>query len=1024
MHFFRVATLWLNFLLVCGLGTAQTPQDYSVTIYNSDNGLPQTSVGQTAMDKNGFLWLATQGGLVRFDGTQFVTYNRLNVPALTSNRILKVGLRSDSVVYFADENANLYSFDVHNNVVRLPFNDYNKAIVIQSPTRHFDVVESLEKADRERVKSVIPPEQTLIFYHPITKNEGYLWVHANWLFYISNKKIKTSIDVRENVKGRLMSNFGLFQDTLYCMDSESRLNKVDKDGARSVVSLKILDNGHWREEPTVGLQLFPATDRMLLLRNGRLYDAVASGETDLFCKPWLALNGLNDINSYRYIPEKGIHVIGSTINGLVIVKPKQFRTVTLPGSNNIFYAQETFGKTSVFTTAGAVSEFGSPQTVPVEMLRQTGILREPDNNYWVSTKHSEIAHLDAQLNVIGRIKLHRAARIFRRTPDGRIWISTLDKRFGRLSGDSIVWSKLHVESPRLNFLPVGNHTFWMSDGLGLFHYNESSGKKTVVKGMSGKEVREFYFDKQKTLWLGTYGDGFFALRKGKLTRLPADRNGHLLFVHSFLEDNRGFMWITTNHGLFKCKVQDLYDYLDGKIGSVYYYYYDKSNGFKTNEFNGGYPPSGIVLPNGKFSFPSMEGLVQFHPDSIRDILPASEIFIDKVFVDGKEVSVNETFEFKPSVEHIEIKVVSPYFGLAENQSLEYTIQGMGERWYPVNTSGTIVLNRLAYGDYLLKVKKAAGFGSGNMKVLTRKIKVHPFWYQTWVFRISLLALLVVAIYAIVRLRYRYLMRSKQVLETQVRERTKELEHSNMLKAKITALLAHDLQSPIYFLNTLAEYISSAVDRNEYHNLSRGAYEIRNAAGKMHAFVKEINLWSKSQQDGFYITRTTFLFDELISELKSFFDDLLKAKGNTLILDSTEPESIYSNRDILKSILRNLIDNANKHTQNGHITVKLSKECDGTFSLVVSDNGSGMSIHELTSLRNRIENKDAALGIDAGARLGFQIIIDFANLLQCGLSLDSTQGVGTFVQITGLQASPASYHSFSVEQRNGEPDHTY
>lgn len=1007
MHFSRVAAIGLSLLLLCRLVTAQALHGYSVTTYNSDNGLPQTSVGQIAMDKNGFLWVATQGGLVRFDGARFVTYNRLNVPSLTSNRILKVGLRSDSLVYFSDENANLYSFDHRNEAVKLSYKDYNTAITVQSPTRHVNIIENLEEGSRKKVKACIPPEQTLILFLPTKKNEGYLWVHNKMLFYISGNKVRTSINVSEGVKGRLMSNFGMLRDTLYCTDINSRLIRVDGGGVQTEMSLKLSDNGQWRSESTTGLRIFRSNGKMYLFTKGRLYEAVTSKDNTLYGTPRLDLGTIDDISAYHYFPDKGVHVIGSRVKGLMILKPKQFRTVTAKGSDNIYYAQETLGPDAVLTTQGIVSSSGNAAGVPVKMVGLSGMLREPDGGYWVSTQGPGIVRMDSRLNVTRRIKNKIAARIFRRTADGHIWISTFHNGFGRISGDSIVWSKLRVESPRLNFIPTGNHTFWMSDGQGLFHYNELSGKKTIIKRMAGKEVREFYTDQRKTLWLGTYGDGFYAICNGKLRRLPIDPNGYLLFVHSFLEDGNGFLWMTTNHGMFKCKMQDLYDYMDGKSKSVYYYYYDKSDGFSTNEFNGGYPPSGIVLANGNFSFPSMEGLVQFHPDSIKDVLPSSDIFIDNVTADGKKIFPSKSLEFEPTVEHVEITAVSPYFGLPENQSLEYMIQGLSERWYPVNSNGTIVLNRLAHGSYVLKVRKHAGFGRESEKVLTQRIKVHPFWYQTWYFRVLLTFVLIGTVYAIIRLRYRLLIRSKQTLEKQVRERTRELEHSNRLKARITSLLAHDLQSPIYFLNTLAEYISSAVDRNEYQNLSRGAYEIRSAAVKMHAFVKEINLWNKSQQDGFYITKTVFLFDEVMIELKTFFDELLVAKGNTLHIEYPDQQMVYSNQDILKAVLRNLIDNANKNTANGDITVKLLREEDKLFSVTVSDNGRGMSAAELKNMQVRIENMDSTARLEPSVRLGYQIIIDFANLLECRLHLDSREGLGTSVKLSGLQAAVTS-----------------
>src|SRR6185312_13723568 len=73
-----------QFLLV--KGQSVPPSSYSITNYNSDNALPQNSINDMAFDHNGFLWLETQMGIVRFDGRDFREYNRENSPALFTDR--------------------------------------------------------------------------------------------------------------------------------------------------------------------------------------------------------------------------------------------------------------------------------------------------------------------------------------------------------------------------------------------------------------------------------------------------------------------------------------------------------------------------------------------------------------------------------------------------------------------------------------------------------------------------------------------------------------------------------------------------------------------------------------------------------------------------------------------------------------------------------------------------------------------------------------------------------------------------
>src|SRR4051812_3564780 len=77
---------------------AQTTPDYTVVNYNSDNALPQNSINDMAFDNNGFLWLATEMGMVRFDGQHFREYNMVNSPALYQNRCFFVNTVKGKII--------------------------------------------------------------------------------------------------------------------------------------------------------------------------------------------------------------------------------------------------------------------------------------------------------------------------------------------------------------------------------------------------------------------------------------------------------------------------------------------------------------------------------------------------------------------------------------------------------------------------------------------------------------------------------------------------------------------------------------------------------------------------------------------------------------------------------------------------------------------------------------------------------------------------------------------------------------
>jgi signal transduction histidine kinase len=980
----------------------QETDDFTEHHYTGDNGLPQNSVMQIRMDKNGFLWMSTQGGLVRFDGTRFLTYNVTNVAGLISNRIIEIALTGDSTIYFKDTSFKVFSFDKNNQSFLLNPRIRNRAVVINSPQEQFDVIRNLVPQDRRRVESVLPKFATQVAYDRVgAMEDGFLRVNESSLFYLSGKRI---VFQRYFTLPSAMSllNSGILNKVLYYFNEDRRLSGINSSGREYPVFPKMSTESGATLTFTGPSHFYQQGDKLFLRNSNTFYELEPAPGNVLICKPILKTAALNNVYCYLYIPQADMHILGTGTDGVYIFKKKQFKTVHIPGTSSNFYSQHIYQKNGVLTELGAILPGNIRSPEPFPLAARSGILVDREGYVWVTNRQIDALKLSPDLKPLKKFTVEREVSKFAQTPDGNIWMTTSSGKFGKVSGDSVQWVKMSRGAKM--FIPETNTRFWMSDGLGVFRVDVQKSSVQELPELKGKEVRTFYFDKRRTLWTGTYGQGFYAIRNGKATALPLDRNGHLLVVHTFLEDKKGFLWMSTNHGLFKCRIQDLYDYLDRKSENVFYYYYDKSNGFANNEFNGGCSPSSVVFPDGRFSFPSMDGLVQVYPDSIQDILPNARILIDKFHVDGIEKPFSDDLRLEPSFNRIEVLLASSYFGLPENQLLEYNIKGLDNEWYELNNNLAITLNRLGYGDYELQVRKRTGFGRANVGLLTKKFTVAPFWYQTWYFKLFVIALLAYSFYLVVKLRYHYLTLRKKQLEAQVLERTMQLEYSNRLKEKITLLLAHDLQSPLHFLNLLSDHVAASLEKHRLEDVGNGISEIKKAASNIHAFVKEINLWTKSQQEGFYLSKRPFPFDELADELRQFFKEMLLFKKNTLEIANPEKLDVFTNREILKAVIRNLIDNSNKYTSGGNIRVELEKVDERFLRLSVSDNGRGMSPADLSKINRRIENVLTTAGIEQSGRLGYQIIIDFVARLDCKLEVTSITGKGTTVTITGLPLS--------------------
>ncbi len=126
-HFVYRKTICLLIALFAAFKADAVITDYSVTHYTNENGLPQNSVRGIELDKDGFLWIATEAGLVRFDGQRFKVYDRNHYPVMRSNRIFTIWLNLTGRICFRVEfgrTSGDYTFDERGQILRYPYQPY------------------------------------------------------------------------------------------------------------------------------------------------------------------------------------------------------------------------------------------------------------------------------------------------------------------------------------------------------------------------------------------------------------------------------------------------------------------------------------------------------------------------------------------------------------------------------------------------------------------------------------------------------------------------------------------------------------------------------------------------------------------------------------------------------------------------------------------------------------------------------------------------------------------------------------
>jgi signal transduction histidine kinase len=510
--------------------------------------------------------------------------------------------------------------------------------------------------------------------------------------------------------------------------------------------------------------------------------------------------------------------------------------------------------------------------------------------------------------------------------------------------------------------------------------------------LQNASVRAIYKAQDGSIWIGTYGQGFYKYDKGSFVKMPADPGNNLATVLCFMEDKLGCFWLPTNKGLYRVVKQELDSYAAGNKKDVFYYYFDKSAGYTTNEFNGGCTPCGIVMQDGRFSLPSLDGLIQFRPDSIPVELPHSPVFIDRLSSEEKEVLPADRFEQRQDSGPLVFEIASPYFGNPANLHLEYSIPQLDNKWRQVNSDGRLVLTGLKKGRYTLIIRKQAGYNKYIYKQLSWTIL--PYWFETIWFWIIIAIVTISALVLIFLLLYDREVKRAAQLEQKVTERTEALTASNRVKEKMIAVVVHDLRSPIRFLHLLADHIYEINQKASRPEMTDLLLRFRNATHDLNEFTQDFMIWTNAQKEGFVIQHEKIVLQDIVEGIVSLYEPAAAIHNNSVRNIVPADITLLSDPNILKLIIRNLIDNANKYTKNGEIRIE-AQEHYAAISITITDTGDSMEKELVTGILNKTYPVDN----NKNHGFGYKIILELLARINGKLDIDRPGESGNKITLT-------------------------
>ena len=952
-------------------------QEFRIEHYTDEDGLPQNSVYAIAQDELGYMWFSTQRGLARFDGKNFKIFDAFgktySAAIVTS---FNVDPRPKATGFFALNDdwdfVHIYQGKaemdtaLHRHIKLQPF---------RYPERHKGHI--MERQPRMYYGNPYPNYSV----YPAGADRFFVF-NGSTLEYYDHKKTKGRIDWTDEGPWR----FFRLDNSLYHLKN-GKLNRFATDWApfrAQPVSLK----GALPDEPLYRQGKYEiywnnAMNQAFIQDGQSVYHVTSEPNGDLNSQ--LILSGFDfkkeQVMAIHYDPKMQRIFIGSQLSGLYVLTRKKFTTLAspYPGTDQVYYGQTLIDKNTILSNQGiayTIDDSGNTTSRQLPLVTsgvfwdKSSILKDEKGFIWCKlAKKLMVFEPDGSAIKLTWTLPSEITRLYR-GPDRTIWIATrteglfsLNPPFTNNSRPALFLKGPLAEISWVVEQPAG--VVWIGTVKGLFRVSRKTKQISVIKGLEGMYVRSLHISQNNTeTWITTYKDGFFLLKNGKLTHFPLDRKGYLANAHCIVEDGNGFLWITTNRGLFQVLKKDLLSYVD-KPAELYYHHYSKNDGFNSNEFNGGCMPCALRMPSGVVSLPSINGLVLFKPEQTSAEMPDKRIVIDRIEIDRKTVAApQKRITFMQSQKQLRLEVNTPFFGNHYNTEFSYALAERGNMptpadWLdvdaPVANKATINISGLGKGRYTLYVRKMNGFGAGNYGYETVEINVPPFWYQTWWFYSLVVLAVFLAAFLYLKYRIRSVQRRSQLLELQISERTSQLQGtlrdlessqnellSQMhLQSRLMASIAHDVRSPLGAAIIVAGEMQKMIERKQFDMVSLFGKNIEDALRMVKGSLEDLLAYVKIQVYKHQPKSETVALHELLEENMQLYGKNTKINSNTFLNLIPLGTFIDTHQQLLKIVIHNIIDNANKFTDNGEIRAYVSQH-GSRLQLVIEDSGRGIS----------------------------------------------------------------------------------
>ncbi len=552
---------------------------------------------------------------------------------------------------------------------------------------------------------------------------------------------------------------------------------------------------------------------------------------------------------------------------------------------------------------------------------------------------------------------------------------------------------------------------WTATDKGLYLIDPQQGIKTAFPEFSRYSISYIHEKPKGIFWMATRGAGLLKWERGNgnITWFSLAEGLINPMLHTIFEDEKGRFWMPSDRGLV---------YFDPRTHTIHVFY--ESDGLTHDEFN---RRSYLKLSDGSFLFGGISGINRFHPEDFDEFdRPFSRLHITNYDVwnptqrrfEGQTPQLLRDKKITLNARQISFQIkfaLLDYDKLAESR-YAYKIEGMDKDWIYIREN-YLRFTSLPYGKFTLRIKGAAAEGGWSPDELSIPIEIkRPVYLKGWFFILCTL-LLLSSVWAAIRWRIYRLNRINEYLEREVAARTRELVHErhtitlqnqeladlNQTKDHLMAVIGHELRGPMLSIQNIGDSIRYLLKNGQGAQAAKLGEHIEQRVFSIRMLLDNLLYWGLSQAGKQEVFREPIFLHPLLIEAVELVEFWVASKRLNLSITCPPELSLFTDRNILRMVLLNLLTNAIKFTpEGGTIALKASQCSHQNCIIEVSDTGIGMEETPSFDTHSSPFRSTAGTQGEKGTGMGLALCQTLLKSLDGQLTIDSKPAEGSTFSI--------------------------